>query len=569
MARRTTLLPALLLSPALFLPAASFAQSSSIAPQSSYSQGADVQLQKVQGNSPGEILQPANPPTPIPSSVTPRGLETEEVDAQDVYVPSSEAQSSEQGGYSQVRIVRPSHVEGDVRIDRNDHQGFIKAFSNMPLIEGARLWTEADGRAEVEFEDGSTIRLTPGTMLDLRQLRLGRKGERFSTVALERGQAYFEIKKRGDDKFAVSLDPGRQQLILKKHSHFRVTVDREGLQLADFKGRLELAQFDGKRVKIGNNESLSLAFADPDLYFLARGTTPDPLDSWDRERDQQLAVIATNQSPAYNAPYSAAYSYGLEDLARYGSYMYSPGLGYVWHPYGAPVVWDPFKNGSWVWFPQYNYVFVSSYPWGWTPYHYGSWVNVNGVGWCWRPNGNTNFVPLANVVNAPPGFRPIRPPRLGSGGVIPVGGGVAVVNNPGTRGRGTSGTQVGNGSVVAPPVTGRPERLGVTPFAVDSSRIGRSGRGNNVAQQSNSAPVVMPPAVRPVQTPAAPVNTMRSERGPRSERMQSMPAPMHALPVQRMQAMPQMSAPSHMSSPPSPAMSAPGPSSGGRGRRDK
>jgi len=62
---------------------------------------------------------------------------------------------------SKARIVRLSEVQGTVQIDRATGDGFDKAFINLPVVEGSKLKTGKDGRAEVEFEDGSALRLAP------------------------------------------------------------------------------------------------------------------------------------------------------------------------------------------------------------------------------------------------------------------------------------------------------------------------------------------------------------------------------------------------------------------------
>src|ERR1700719_1393581 len=67
---------------------------------------------------------------------------------------------------SKARIVRLSEVQGTVQIDRGAGDGFDKAFINLPVIEGAKLKTGKDGRAEVEFEDGSALRLAPDTEVE-------------------------------------------------------------------------------------------------------------------------------------------------------------------------------------------------------------------------------------------------------------------------------------------------------------------------------------------------------------------------------------------------------------------
>src|SRR3954469_16163848 len=75
-------------------------------------------------------------------------------------------------GDSFARIVRLSYIEGDVQMDRNDDRGYGRAFLNSPVIEGSRVSTGSDGRAEIEFEDGSTVRLLADTTVDFRELRL-------------------------------------------------------------------------------------------------------------------------------------------------------------------------------------------------------------------------------------------------------------------------------------------------------------------------------------------------------------------------------------------------------------
>src|SRR6516225_4935867 len=91
---------------------------------------------------------------------------------------------------SQARIVRLSQVDGDVQIDRNTGKGFERAFLNLPISQGMKLETGLDGRAEVEFEDGSAIRITPKTVVSFPELVLRDNGGKASTVNLQEGTAY-------------------------------------------------------------------------------------------------------------------------------------------------------------------------------------------------------------------------------------------------------------------------------------------------------------------------------------------------------------------------------------------
>src|SRR5258707_13204971 len=86
---------------------------------------------------------------------------------------------------SQVRIVRLSQVDGDVQIDRNTGLGYEKAFLNLPITQGTKVRTGSDARAEIEFEDGSTLRITPGTTVDFSELGLRNSAARSSALNLQ------------------------------------------------------------------------------------------------------------------------------------------------------------------------------------------------------------------------------------------------------------------------------------------------------------------------------------------------------------------------------------------------
>ncbi len=59
---------------------------------------------------------------------------------------------------------------------------------------------------------------------------------------------------------------------------------------------------------------------------------------------------------------------------------------YVWVPNYTVIDpdWNPYTNGQWVWC-DFGWTWVSSYSWGWLPYHYGRWWYSGGWGWVWSP----------------------------------------------------------------------------------------------------------------------------------------------------------------------------------------
>jgi hypothetical protein len=259
-----------------------------------------------------------------------------------------------------------------VQINKNTGLGFEKAFVNLPITEGAQLRTGSTGRAEIEFEDGSSIRLAPNTSVDFTKLSLADAGKRISQLNLVDGMAY--VNWLGKDDF--SLNFSHESVSLDHAAHFRVDTSSEVANVAVFKGDVEVESPSGK-VNVAKKKTASF---DADKYTLANKVPEEPLDSWDKESIDYHNQYAKNNS-------ASPYGYGLADLNYYGAYSNVPGYGMMWQPYFTGVGWDPFMDGAWSFYPGFGYMFASAYPWGWMPYRYGNWMFIPGMGWMWQPGG--------------------------------------------------------------------------------------------------------------------------------------------------------------------------------------
>ncbi|HEV2214877.1 MAG TPA: hypothetical protein VGR64_06275, partial [Terracidiphilus sp.] len=90
-------------------------------------------------------------------------------------------QPPQQGGPPQnsgtgARAVRLSYVEGQVQLSMAGTILAQEAPVNTPLFEGTRITTADDGRAEIQFEDGSVARVAPDSSLTLSVLRQDASG---------------------------------------------------------------------------------------------------------------------------------------------------------------------------------------------------------------------------------------------------------------------------------------------------------------------------------------------------------------------------------------------------------
>ena len=312
---------------------------------------------------------------------------------------------------SQARIVRLSDVQGSVQIDKNTGMGFENAFLNLPITQGAQVRTHDRGRAEIEFEDGSTLRITPNTTVEFSTLGLSDSGKRLSVINLVEGLAYVNWLGKSGDEF--SLNFSREKIVLDKAAHFRVETSPASAKMAVFKGNLD-AEGPAGKVMVEKKKTATFDAADDDKYTLANSVAEAPLDSWDKEASAYHDQYAKNNS--------SPYGYGMSDLNYYGAYSNVAGYGMMWQPYFTGIGWDPFMNGAWSWYPGYGYMFASAYPWGWMPYRYGNWMFIPSFGWMWQPGGWNSWLTVPRYAGTvPTNFHPLVAPAAGTVKTVVVG----------------------------------------------------------------------------------------------------------------------------------------------------
>lgn len=274
---------------------------------------------------------------------------------------------------SQARIVRLSDVHGAVQINKNG-MGFEPAFLNLPITQGTQLKTLADGRAEVEFEDGSSLRLAPNSSITFSALTLNDSGTRSSGIDIAQGMFY--LNWLGKDE--VNLKFSRESVDLDHPAHFRLSDASDLAELAVFKGPVDVNGPQGK-LTVEKNKTASFDPTDNGKSKIANKIQQEPLDSWDKDASSyhdEYAKVKNETLP---------YGYGASDLNYYGAFSNVPGYGMMWQPFFAGAGWDPFMDGVWGFYPGMGYMYASAYPWGWLPYRYGNWMFVPSMGWMWQP----------------------------------------------------------------------------------------------------------------------------------------------------------------------------------------
>ncbi len=320
-----------------------------------------------------------------------------------------------------VRIVRLSQVKGEVKLDRGTGHGLEPAFTNLPIARGQRLQTKL-GVAEVEFEDNSSVRLTPDTVVEFPTLSRSATGATTSGVTLLHGMMFASLANSKNNDFSVTL--GKATIRMTPGSHIRLetglpaagTAPANAARLTVLAGSVQVENPSGT-VTVDKKKSLAFDATGGTPPVLAKAGDPTAYDDWDKTAADYHKNVSL---AAFGGGGGSGYAYGVNDLSYYGSFVDLPGCGSMWRPYFASAAFDPFANGTWAWYPGAGYSWVSPYPWGWTPFHSGTWSmcggGAGGAGmWGWQPGGqwqglaNGGVYPTQNQIHP----KPPAPPTVG------------------------------------------------------------------------------------------------------------------------------------------------------------
>lgn len=271
-----------------------------------------------------------------------------------------------------VRLARFAAVRGNVTWRADDTMSWSQASNNMPLRQGGQIWVTNGGRAEVQFDDGSVLRLGNGALVTLNVLYSDAEGE-FTQITLRDGLA--TIKARHAHSI-YQVDTPLVSIKTTGPSRVRVGV-ANGVELAIQQGEATIEGAQGKQ-RLNTGDYLDLRDADS-RYEVSNVPGPDNWDRWNDRQDRSLE--GDYQSNHYLPP---NISLVAGDLDSYGSWHNDAHYGEVWCPQVVDSDWRPYHDGHWTWVSPFGWTWVSSEPWGWAPYHYGSWIH-QPYGWAWCP----------------------------------------------------------------------------------------------------------------------------------------------------------------------------------------
>jgi hypothetical protein len=274
------------------------------------------------------------------------------------------------------RVVRLSRTDGQVLVSHPGNDTWDEAAVNLPLQEGDTLATQG-GMAEVEFENGATAYLAENSVLQFTQLGFSGDG-RVTQLNLTQGAGSFYANPTRQDSFHVVTSTF--EVAIPERAEVRVDAFRDGASIEVLSGEVSVSTSKGSTT-FEKGESVAIHQDDLQNPKVARLPDQDAFDQWVSQQSEVIQSGSKNTLNYINSPNS----YGLSDLAIYGSWVYLTGYGNSWRPFSAGFSWTPYMNGNWTLDPRLGWIWVSSEPWGWMPFHFGSWLLSPALGWVWVP----------------------------------------------------------------------------------------------------------------------------------------------------------------------------------------
>lgn len=273
------------------------------------------------------------------------------------------------------RIARLSYLEGKVSFQHTDEVDWTAASINMALQPGDRIYTGDNGRAEIEFDDGSVLRLAEKTDIELLALKE-------SLIQLKVLVGLCSLTGRSDVEFEINTPAAAFTTSDKGSYRFYIAENGDSDGIVRKGSLMAVNNRFSKRVSGG--EVLHVPASDVAAEVLARY---DQRDAWDEWNDRRNADENAVESRRYIA--DSVY-YGVSDLDRYGRWVTVDDYGPAWVPM-VDASWSPYWDGRWWYRPTWGWTWVSYEPWGWLPYHYGRWCYTGAYGWAWLPGPSFGF----------------------------------------------------------------------------------------------------------------------------------------------------------------------------------
>jgi hypothetical protein len=269
------------------------------------------------------------------------------------------------------------------------------AVLNAPLGPGDSVRTAAAGRIEIQFDNGTIIRMEADSELGIETIlaRTLSENNRMSNLALRRGRLYVMYKQYSSKEIFQVVLP---QAAVKLRHNTVAMIGINGDMDADIQVKYGKADVlfgpsaDALEKRIVGKGLRAIVGAGHPFAYRPIDANSD-FETWNQAINDDFLELHKGLSalPKPVRRLSPAIQAFAEKFGNiYGTWVYDDYLGYVWRPNYNDTYpngsWQPYFHGQWVSSGGQMY-WVPGEPWGWVPYHLGVWQWDAKKGWYWIP----------------------------------------------------------------------------------------------------------------------------------------------------------------------------------------
>ncbi len=274
-------------------------------------------------------------------------------------------------------FARLAEVEGSVNVYRDSYK-LEKAEQNLPLNPLDVLKTSPDSRVVIQFIDGTLLKVGEDTKIEFLEID-GNRDSFAMIVRLWNGKVYYDVSDSdefGDRTFRI--DTKDSTIFILQHGQYRIDKNSFETDVKVISGKVEIDVDEGAKL-VRSGEAAIVSNEGTIQTFVFNTFDTDDFDLWAANSYKRKVVVSEQYVPGEIKHY-------VYELDSYGTWVYDDTVHvYVWRPYIVDVDWVPYSYGRWVWSP-FGMTWVSYYPWGYAPFHYGYWNFSVSFGWVWVPD---------------------------------------------------------------------------------------------------------------------------------------------------------------------------------------
>ncbi len=265
---------------------------------------------------------------------------------------------------------RVATLTGAVSFHSAGETQWSPATLNYPVTNGEAFWTEPAAQASLEVADDRVV-LASSTELDVTALDQAQ-----FTMTAAQGAMFLQLN---------SLPQGQNVTINTPRGAVQITAaGRYEVVAGDTDDATLVTVIEGAAHVAGNNLALDVG---PQQTATIGGTDTLQGSVGAIQTDaflQGLLRAPARRAFAANVPRQVQYMTGAQDLQTYGSFSQTQQYGQVWYPQSVPANWAPYRDGHWSYVHPWGWTWVDNSRWGFAPFHYGRWVQVENR-WGWVP----------------------------------------------------------------------------------------------------------------------------------------------------------------------------------------